>query len=420
MNKLVIIGNGFDLAHGLPTSYSHLMNFFWKSLPQNYEKPEVANIVYINPSYYRCMHSLEDKKIECFSDFQESFNRYIKLYLQINYSFDFKKATFKDHESRLNSNVLEFRNQFFHILNQFFDVHNWVDIENAYYQILTSIVREESKKYSYTGRIKKLNAEFEVIKNLLESYINNEVILKNDFCFSGKNKTILELFKNKISEEDINMDDYLSEFPHEDRNDLHFFNDQLKVNKRKDKKINDILFLDFNYTKTVDTYVDEINKCKTPIYPKAEHIPIHGKIEDKDNPINFGFGDEMDDNYKALEKADDNNYLKNIKSFQYLNNGNYRKLLNWVGNKKFLVYIMGHSCGLSDRTMLNTIFEHPNCRSIKIFYREKETKEKRSDNFIEITQNISRHFNKKALMRSKIVDKSLCQPLPQTCRFEKM
>jgi hypothetical protein len=30
-----------------------------------------------------------------------------------------------------------------------------------------------------------------------------------------------------------------------------------------------------------------------------------------------------------------------------------------------------------------------------------------------LTQNISRHFNKKKLMREKIVNKTLCQPLPQ-------
>ena len=32
---------------------------------------------------------------------------------------------------------------------------------------------------------------------------------------------------------------------------------------------------------------------------------------------------------------------------------------------------MGHSCGTSDRTMLNTLFEHRNCVSIKPFYYEK-------------------------------------------------
>jgi hypothetical protein len=71
---------------------------------------------------------------------------------------------------------------------------------------------------------------------------------------------------------------------------------------------------------------------------------------------------------------------------------------------------MEHSCGLSDRTLLNTIFEHNNCRSIKVFYHQKKNG---TDNYTEIIQNVSRHFNKKKLMREKIVNKTLCQPLPQ-------
>ncbi len=77
---------------------------------------------------------------------------------------------------------------------------------------------------------------------------------------------------------------------------------------------------------------------------------------------------------------------------------------------------MGHSCGLSDRTLLNTIFEHKNCRSIKIFFHKKEDG---TDNYTDIIQNISRHFNDKKLMRAKVVNKSLCSPFPQNMRFQR-
>jgi hypothetical protein len=76
---------------------------------------------------------------------------------------------------------------------------------------------------------------------------------------------------------------------------------------------------------------------------------------------------------------------------------------------------MGSSCGLSDRTLLNTIFENINCRSIKVFYyqwKNKDTNEI-NDNFTELTQNISRHFNDKKLMRSKIVHKKPDQIMPE-------
>lgn len=29
MNRLVIIGNGFDMAHGLKTSYMNFINWYW-------------------------------------------------------------------------------------------------------------------------------------------------------------------------------------------------------------------------------------------------------------------------------------------------------------------------------------------------------------------------------------------------------
>ena len=138
-------------------------------------------------------------------------------------------------------------------------------------------------------------------------------------------------------------------------------------------------------------------------------------LNDDLNLINFGFGDEMDDNYKLIENINENEYLKNFKSFQYLQNSNYSNLLSYIDSDKFQVLIMGHSCGLSDRTLLNTIFEHNNCRSIKVYYHQWEDKvtKELKDNYTEITQNISRHFNKKKLMREKIVNKTLCKPLPQ-------
>lgn len=29
MNRIVLIGNGFDLAHGLPTRYEDFINWYW-------------------------------------------------------------------------------------------------------------------------------------------------------------------------------------------------------------------------------------------------------------------------------------------------------------------------------------------------------------------------------------------------------
>ena len=29
MNRIILVGNGFDLAHGLKTSYSDFINWYW-------------------------------------------------------------------------------------------------------------------------------------------------------------------------------------------------------------------------------------------------------------------------------------------------------------------------------------------------------------------------------------------------------
>ena len=30
MNRIILIGNGFDLAHGLPTRYEDFINWYWE------------------------------------------------------------------------------------------------------------------------------------------------------------------------------------------------------------------------------------------------------------------------------------------------------------------------------------------------------------------------------------------------------
>ena len=194
-----------------------------------------------------------------------------------------------------------------------------------------------------------------------------------------------------------------------DKGELKRIIDSQRNNKKKKKK--STLCLNFNYTTTINKYLENLKKGEVNI----DNIHIHGELLNEKDQINFGFGDEMDDAYKAIENINDNEYLRNFKSFQYLQNNNYDKLLNYIDSDKYQVIILGHSCGLSDRTLLNTIFEHENCRSIKPYYYEIINEESKviGDNYTEIVQNISRHFNKKKLMREKIVNKTLCKPLPQ-------
>jgi len=160
-----------------------------------------------------------------------------------------------------------------------------------------------------------------------------------------------------------------------------------------------IMLLNFNYTNTPEKYVTEPSKAKVNY--------IHGKLDNPEYVI-FGYGDELDENYKRLQELNENEVLRHIKSIRYLESDNYRKMLEFIESAPFQVCIMGHSCGNSDRTLLNTLFEHKNCVSIKPYYHQISNEQ---DNYIELVQNISRNFTDMKLMRDRVVNKTYCEPL---------
>jgi hypothetical protein len=177
-----------------------------------------------------------------------------------------------------------------------------------------------------------------------------------------------------------------------------------------------ILVINFNYTKTDSTYCNYVKTMNSPNFPSfyIKSINIHGELKNEENPIIFGYGDELADEYKELEKTQNKEYFKNIKSIKYLQTNNYRQLMNFADSDFFQIYTLGHSCGNSDRTLLNKLFTHNNCVSIKPFYHEKEEEGKKINDYEEIVINISRNFpNEKALLRERVVNKTFCQALPQ-------
>jgi hypothetical protein len=383
MNRLVIIGNGFDLAHGLPTKYSDFIDDYWKSVCDTNGTKAIIND--------------KDEFVTIICKFGYTYNSSEYSAIDNLKSYDELKNFIERNQNKSGDFIMEFKNLFFKKISEY-SIENWVDIENEYYKELKKIVKStslaiESKKQKTIV----LNQEFAQVRNLLEKYLKEKIEEKYDFTLyrnNSINNVLLPELSNPFDEKQ-----YLKEFQQSDQLYVKEF-----LNKSTEGYNLITHFLSFNYTKVVEQYFVGF------AFPKNINY-IHGKLNDSINTVNFGFGDEMDDDYKLIENIDDNEYLKNFKSFQYLQNSNYKSLLDFVeSDRKFQVYIMGHSCGLSDRTMLNTIFEHPNCISIKVFYHKREDE---TDNYTEIIQNISRHFNKKKLMREKIVNKTLCQPLPQ-------
>ncbi len=119
---------------------------------------------------------------------------------------------------------------------------------------------------------------------------------------------------------------------------------------------------------------------------------------------------KLDEDYKDFLKQSDNDCLRNIKSIKYLESENivfYFSSLNLL-HIKFISW--GILLGNLDLMLLNTLFEHKNCVSIKPYYYQKDDG---SDNYLEIAQNICRNFTDMKLMRDRVVNKMFCEPLPQ-------
>jgi Bacteriophage abortive infection AbiH len=349
-NKLVIIGNGFDLAHGFKTSYNDFM--LW----------------YLNDCIEKTIKNFSFK-----DSLLEGTRQNPKMIPQ-------KLLLIRDFTAVASQNNINFF-KISPFLCRLIDKHkeyNWVDIENEYYQSLIRLyelsqnINNELSISDLIKQIDELNQSFEFLRKKLEEYLT--LIQKDDIpkCRINPDGKINQIFK-KYSQEFYKNDD-----------------------------IETITFLNFNYTNTIERYIGNGEDLNYDL------IYIHGKLNDSKNPVIFGFGDEIDGYYKKIEEANVNNLLDNFKSFWYFKTDNYQSLLRFIDSNIFDVEILGHSCGLSDRVLLNNIFEHENCQTIKINYHQRSETE---NDFFRKTQEISRHFKDKAKMRKVIVDRSKCQSM---------
>lgn len=378
MNRLVIIGNGFDIAHGLKTSYTDFINWYW-------EKRLNALLTENSAVSGDCLCKLEIKNTtECPNWFNFFYSHSFR---------DLLTGKWKYPPSDIIGGIKEKTNDFsvkcsifFETILQSIETRGWVDIENDYYQLLKRC--SESKDCGYT--VKELNMQLGFLQEKLIEYLGSigtnrykkelhnamiEFFDPKDFSTEGKKKAL-----ENMGLEDANLEEIQNNFE-----------EQKKLRPER------IMLLSFNYTSTAKMYGNF----------NLEFNYIHGELEHPKNII-FGYGDELDRHYQDILDRNDNELLKNVKSVKYLETRHYHDMLEFLMSAPFQVLIMGHSCGNSDRTLLNTVFEHENCVSIKPFYHKWEGG---GDNYLELVQNISRNFTNMKLFRDRVVNKEQCKTM---------
>lgn len=352
MNRIILIGNGFDLAHKLKTSYrDFICDYISKS---------------VNNFFHKNVHVDPLMEIKC---------RFSNIKYHDSHHNSQPETAIKDLESLNKSEYyhVNIKSSFlFETLKKVGQI-NWVDLENDYFE---ELLKYKNKLNFDFEKVRILNEEFEYLKTCLEEYLHR---------YQTENREIFNDEYSGIFCETIEG------------------NDIVTINMA-DERPSRVMLLSFNYTDTLEHYLEECSKRN-----QTEVIYIHGQLKSKTNPLIFGFGDEYDKNYLEFEDIKNKELLKHIKSFGYFKTSNYHNLTRFLDVDNFQVYVFGHSLGLSDRTMLKQIFEHEKCRSVKIFYHEKEDG---SNDYVDKTYDISSHFSDKIMMRKKIVpfDKSIAMP----------
>lgn len=147
MNRIILIGNGFDLAHGLPTRY--------KDFIKGYHNMRSNSLIHddgMKVDDGLCIYEVPD------SDSRNRLNHVRSLIMDKRFSY-YAKNCIEDIFQRLR---LKYSSKFFEEINKAVDAYNWVDIEAVYYRWLTKIFKQSGCEYVDPN---KLNDELKLLED---------------------------------------------------------------------------------------------------------------------------------------------------------------------------------------------------------------------------------------------------------------
>ena len=144
MNRIVLIGNGCDLAHGLPTSYQQFVRWYCDQRMNAF----VGNITDTSSDL---LCSFQDLRGQVWN--VNAFNNGYKLHNA--YGKDIIDHLIKDKKFFKTTMAPFFKN-----IYQSIETKGWVDIENEYYNLLVKYAIKENSKEN----LSELNQQLQYIQ----------------------------------------------------------------------------------------------------------------------------------------------------------------------------------------------------------------------------------------------------------------
>lgn len=403
--RILILGNGFDLAHNLPTKYSDFLKFC--KIVKSFFDNNNDIFGYIE---YICAHK-EDSESEIVKsnktiEFKEQFITKLNgegfkntKIIEDDFDIEMNKFYQGEEDNFYLSNIYEYIrfNIWFDYLeylytNSMMKGENWIDFETEICYVIKEI---DQMNLSLTDEWKVLSKN---IDNLMSDKLFHFAILfdnkfdnPQDISKRRRQFTMREFINKLYSDLErliCALELYLSDFVEKIEIEIEKLNPEIE-------RINPDYIINFNYTHTYEKNYEKIVKEtneKNKENSKVYHIHGEAKLNrDKNNDSNIVLGideywsDEEKDKHtnftifkkfaqRIQKKTGDNiyRYLEEIKGIGSNINRNINMSDDENNNYVSEVYVFGHSLDITDKDIISEFIGN-DATSVRIFCRSKQS-----------------------------------------------
>lgn len=382
--KILLIGNGFDLAHGLPTSYSYFLDFCDK-VEKIFTRQQMMSDTEYKRKFLDDWNIDDSIKSKLYEWFKKSPTNQDELLIELN--------------DNIRDNIwinyfLEKRKQ----LGQ-----NWIDFESEISNVVQAFecVRNYTERGEAIPRFGIESIKVEEVETFIDIFKGN-----GSKMFAITYKT-LGIFNKYVKKMTVDLDRliraleiYISEFIN-----------KIEVLQKNDdiKDINPDCVLSFNYSNTYERIYGQSNKI--------EYDYIHGKadITNNVNTCNLVLGID-----EYLEERDRDNKLEFLpfkKFYQRIFKSTDSSYMEWVDEIRqnsecpYELYIFGHSLDKTDKDVLELLICNDNVQT-KIYYHRKSNDDKKE--LGKLIKNLVRVIGAKELISRTGGSHKTIEFIPQT------
>ena len=342
--NILVIGNGFDLGHHLPTQYSNFLDFV-----KAFKNPDDSD-------YSKFITGIKDNNEVLYNE--------IRQLIENNVLLDYFLSIYEDRCKKGKKGWIDFESEISFLV-----------------QKLDEAKQDIEKKYSKSGKAEMLDR---VIANYLKPIIVAKDV-KDPNVIVGERLYEPRFFGYKANQvlECLNRLTHLLEIY------LHHFIEKADCKYRlpdiKGLEIDRVL--SFNYTDTYRRYYDPNEK--------ARYCFIHGKTKEGSiETCNLVLGI---DEYLPLERRDsDNQFVWFKKFYQRIYKETGSEYLDWINDFEEFnerhkkappthadIYIYGHSLDVTDKDVLSRLIMMKNTTT-HIFYHNRAAMAKQISNLVKV------------------------------------